>query len=83
MIYAGILIITFVLFAVINFFSKNKKPFKRAFVNMLIGVLSLVIVNITGIFWDIGVGVSPFSLMVSASLGVPGVAAMVLIKTLL
>lgn len=83
MIYAGILIITFILFAIINFFSKNKKPLKRAFVNMLIGVFSLVIINVAGIFWDIGLGVSPFSLTVSASLGVPGVVAMVLIKTLL
>ena len=82
MIYAGIILVSLVVFALIYALSKNKKPFKRAFVNMLIGVLSLVIINVAGIFWDIGVGVSPFSLMVSASLGVPGVAAMVLIKTL-
>ena len=83
MIYAGIITLIFLIFAAINFFSKNKKPFKRAFINMLLGVLSLVAVNIAGLFWDVGVGVSSFSLTVSATLGVPGVVAMVIIKTLL
>lgn len=83
MIYAGIITLTFLLFAAINFFAKNKKPFKRAFINMLLGVLSLIAVNIAGLFWNVGVGVSPLSLTISATLGVPGVAVMVIVKTLL
>jgi len=63
--------------------AKNKKPFKRAFLNMFLGIIALIAVNIIGIFCNVGVTVSPFSLTVAASGGVPGVIAMVIISTFL
>jgi len=83
MIYAGIILVSLVVFALIYAMSKNKKPFKRAFLSMFLGILSLLAVNIIGVYADISLPVSPFSLTLSACGGVPAVAAMVIINTLL
>lgn len=83
MIYLGICLSALLLFAIMNALSKNKKPFKRAFLNMLLGIVSLIAVNIFGIYFDISLPISPLSFTVSACGGVPAVAAMVIINTLL
>lgn len=83
MIFAGIISVCLVVFALIYAVTKNKKPLKRAFLSMLSGVLSLVILNILGAYWDIGLNITPFSLIASACGGVPMVAAMLLINTML
>ncbi|MBQ2687725.1 MAG: pro-sigmaK processing inhibitor BofA family protein [Clostridia bacterium] len=83
MIYAGIILVSLVVFALIYALSKNKKPFKRAFLSMFLGILSLLAVNIIGVYADISLPVSPFSLTLSACGGVPAVTAMVIINTLL
>lgn len=83
MIYLGIVFVCMLLFACIYGVSKNKKPFRRAFLSMLFGVISLAVVNIIGIYCNVSIPISPFSLTVSACGGVPAVAAMLLIDTLL
>ena len=83
MIYAGIILICLVVFSFIFAAGKKKKPFKRAFLNMLFGIISLIAVNVIGLFCQVSLPISPFSLTVAACGGVPGVAAMVLIGTLL
>ena len=83
MIYVGIILICIVFFAIVYALSKNKKPFKRAFLGMILGVASLVAINIAGKYIGVTLPISPMSLTISACGGVPAVAAMVLINTLL
>lgn len=64
---------TLVLFAVIHKLDKHKKPVRRACVSMLSGLLSLIAVNISGIFTGITLPVSLLSLMTSIIGGIPGV----------
>ncbi len=68
-----ILMCTLILFAVIHKIDKNKKPVRRAFVSMLTGALSLLIVNVTGIFTGIVLPISILSVFTSIVLGIPGV----------
>ena len=82
MIYAGIILISLLVFTVTNAVAQNKKPFKRAFLSMLFGLISLIAVNVAGMFFDIGLDISPFTITVSACGGVPAVAAMLLINTI-
>ncbi len=81
MIYAGIISVCLVFYTIVYAATKNKKPFKRAFLSMLCGVVALILVDLAGIFLDIGLEISPFTLTVSACGGVPAVAAMLLINT--
>lgn len=83
MIYVGIILVCLVFFAIIYALSKNKKPFKRAFVSMILGVVSLIAINIAGKYIGVSVPISPFSFTISACGGIPAVAALVLIGTLL
>ncbi|MDO4419428.1 MAG: pro-sigmaK processing inhibitor BofA family protein [Ruminococcus sp.] len=83
MIYVGIIFVCLFIFFLLYVLSKNKKPFKRALLSMILGVLSLIAVNIIGIYFNVSLPISPFSATVSACGGVPAVAAMVLISTLL
>ena len=83
MIYAGIIFICLLIYTAIYAVTKNKKPLKRAFLGMLLGVVSLIAVNIAGGYFNVSVPISPFSLVLSACGGVPAVAAMLLINTLL
>lgn len=64
------------LFAILHFLSKNKKPFKRAFLSMISGVLVLFIVNICAVFTKVSLPISLLSLTVSAFGGIPGVTLM-------
>ena len=74
---------TFLLFSFIHYAAKKKKPFKRAFISMLIGVGSLTAVNLLSGLTGVYVPVTELSLTVSAVGGVPGVALMVLMGALL
>lgn len=64
---------TLIIFAVIHKIDKHKKPLRRACVSMLTGVLSLLAVNISGIFTGVTLPVSLLSLMTSIIGGIPGV----------
>lgn len=67
---------TLIIFAAIHFAGKNKRPFRRAVISMLSGVLTLLAVNITGIFTGVVLPVSLMSVLVSAVGGIPGVTLM-------
>ena len=81
MIYVGIIFVCLLFYTVIYAVTKNKKPFKRAFVGMVLGVVALIAINIFGGYFNISLPISPFSLILSACGGVPAVAAMVLMGT--
>lgn len=70
--YACVLLV----FALLHFLSKNKKPFKRAFLSMICGVLVLFAVNICSVFTKVSLPISLLSLTVSAFGGIPGVTLM-------
>ena len=82
MIYVGIILVCIIFYAIVYALSKNKKPFKRAFISMILGVALLIAINIAGKYIGVTLPISPFSLTVSACGGVPAVAAMVLINTM-
>ncbi len=73
----------FLLYSLIYKITKKKKPLKRAFITMLIGVLTLLVVDIAGIYTGVTLPVSAFSITVSACGGIPGVASMLIIANLL
>lgn len=68
-----ILLCVLILFAVIHKIDKHKKPVRRACVSILTGVMSLFIVNVTGIFTGIALPISLLSVFTSVFLGIPGV----------
>ena len=65
-------IIIFSIIAFIQIMVGTKKPFKKTISSVLLGVISLIAVNISGIFTGVTIPVSNLSLMVSAILGIPG-----------
>ncbi len=66
----------FISFAVIHYISKNKRPFKRAFISLCCGALTLLAVNLTSGFTGVYLPVSLLSILVSLAGGVPGVTLM-------
>ena len=70
---AIILSSAFILFALLHYLSKNKRPFKRALLSMSAGLLTLLAVNLTAGFTNVSIPVSLLSLLTSAVGGVPGV----------
>lgn len=71
---------TFLIFSFIHYVAKKKKPFKRAFLSMLIGVFTLCAVNLLAGLTGVYVPVTNLTLMTSIAGGVPGVALMVLLS---
>ena len=69
----------FILYGLIYKLAKKKKPFKRAFLVMLIGFCMLIITDVAGIFTGVYLPVSMLSVTVSACMGIPGVAAMMVL----
>lgn len=70
----------FLIISFIHYASKKKKPFKRAFLSMCIGVLTLGIVNLLSSLTTVYVPVTELSLIISAAGGIPGVALMVILS---
>ena len=75
-----ILVAIFLIFSFIHYAAKKKKPFKRAFLSMLVGVLTLGVVNLISTLTTVYVPVTELSLTVSAAGGIPGVEVMVLLS---
>ena len=71
---------TFLIFSFIHYAAKKKKPFRRAFLSMLIGVLTLCAVNLLSPLTTVYIPVTELSLTVSAAGGIPGVALLVLLS---
>ena len=72
---------TVLLFTVMYFSKKSVHPFKRAVNTVLSGILSLIAVNITGIFTGVFIPISTLSICISAVGGIPAVTAMLIIDT--
>lgn len=70
----------FLVFSFIHYAAKKKKPFKRAFLSMLWGLLTLTAVNLLSTLTTVYIPVTALSLTVSAAGGIPGVALMVILS---
>lgn len=73
---------TFILFSFIHYLSHSKKPFKRAFLSILIGLLSLCAVNLLSGFTSVYIPVTTLSLLTSAVGGLPGTALLVMLTVI-
>ena len=69
----------FLTFSFIHYASKKKKPFKRAFLSMMTGLLALTAVNLLSGYSGVYIPVTKLSLLLSLIGGVPGVALMTLL----
>ncbi len=73
----GVIIFSvFIVFAVIHYIGKNKRPFKRSLISMLCGILTLLAVNVSGVFTSVTLPVSLMSILIAIIGGVPGVTLM-------
>lgn len=75
-----ILIGIYLVLSFIHYAAKKKKPFKRAFLSMLCGVVTLAVVNLLSTLTTVYIPVTWLSLTVSAAGGVPGVALLVILS---
>lgn len=70
----------FLVFSFIHYAAKKKKPFKRAFLSMLLGVLTLCAVDLLSGVSGVYIPVTRLTLFTSAAGGIPGVALLVLLS---
>ena len=70
----------FLIFSFIHYAGKNKKPFKRALLSMLVGIAALTAVNLTSGLSGVYIPVTQLSLLISGAGGLPGVALLVLLS---
>ena len=70
----------FLAFSFIHYAAKKKKPFKRAFLSMLVGILVLGIVNLLSPLTTVYIPVTELSLILSSAGGIPVVALMVILS---
>ena len=63
----------YLIIALIHRISKNKKPFRRAFMSIISGPVTLTIINLIGSLFGIGIPVSILSLAISTIGGIAGV----------
>lgn len=68
-----LILATLIVFAIIHKIDKHKKPVRRACVSLLTGVISLIFVNITGVFTGITLPISLLSVFTAIIGGIPGV----------
>lgn len=71
---------TFLIFSFIHYASKKKKPFKRAFLSMAIGILTLCMVDAFSGMTGVYIPVTNLTLLTSMAGGIPGVALLVLLS---
>lgn len=60
-----------------------KKPFKKAFWGMLLGIVALIAVNLASSVTGVSIPISLLSLGVSAAGGIPGVTMLVVMNMLI
>ncbi len=73
---------TFLVFSFLHYVAKKKKPFKRAFLSMLLGILVLGGVNLLSGLTGVYIPVTQLTLLTSMAGGVPGVALLVLLSAM-
>ena len=66
-------ILLYLIYSLIHFAAKNKRPFKRAFISMCTGLAALILINLGSGFTGVKIPVSLLSVLVSVIGGVPGV----------
>ena len=72
--------VIFFIFSFIHYAAKKKKPFKRAFLSMVLGVLTLCAVDLLAGMTGVYIPVTRLTLLTSVAGGVPGVALLVLLS---
>lgn len=77
----SVLILAFLI--AVQFSSGVKKPIRKGFLSMTIGVLSLVAVNLLSGVTGVSLPVSVLSLGVSAAGGIPGVTLMLVLNMIM
>lgn len=70
----------FILFSVLHFYSKKKHPAKRALLSMLIGILTLIAVDLCSSFTGVYIPISLLSVLISTIGGVPGVTLILILN---
>lgn len=70
----------FIFFVLIHKIGKNKKPFKRAFLSFLPGLVALTVVNLSSVFTGVYLPISLLSVTVSSIGGIPGLTALLAIN---
>ena len=73
----------FRLLVVIQLAVRAKKPIQRAAGGVLVGLCALLAVNVTGAFTGVSLPLSPLSLGVAGTAGLPGVTLLLLLNLLL
>ena len=71
---------TFLIFSFIHYAAKKKKPFKRALLSMVLGVGTLIAVNLLAGMTGVYIPVTNLTLVASMAGGIPGVALLVLLS---
>lgn len=77
---ALVLVSAFVLFALLHYLSKNKRPFKRALLSMIFGLLTLAGVDLLSGLTNVYIPVSLLSILTAAIGGVPGVTLLLFLN---
>ncbi|MEE1056394.1 MAG: pro-sigmaK processing inhibitor BofA family protein [Acutalibacteraceae bacterium] len=78
---AGVILGAIIFFSILYAIKKSKNPLKRATTTVATGLVSLVAVNIAGIFTGVYIPISTLSICSSAVGGIPAVTAMLIIDT--
>ena len=71
---------TFLVFSFIHYAAKKKKPYKRALLSMLLGVVTLCAVNLLSSVTGVYIPITQLTLFSSLIGGMPGVAFLVLLS---
>ena len=67
-------------FLYLIFAAKTKKPFKTVFFCAFMGLLGLILTNITSTFSGVHIPVNTYSLGCSAALGLPGTIGLLILR---
>lgn len=70
----------FFLLCVIQVIMKSRHPIRHAIGGILIGLCTLVVVNLTGAFTGVSLPISPLTIGVSGVAGIPGVTLLLLLN---
>ncbi len=78
-----ILAVSLIAFIIIQKLSKNKRPVRRAFLSLISGAITLLLVDAASVFTGVYIPVSLLSLTVSLVGGIPGVTTLLALNLIL
>lgn len=78
-----VIIFSFLIFSFIQKISKNKRPFKRAFISILSGLISLLLVDALSAFTGVYIPISILSMLTAVVLGIPGVTSILFLNLII